>query len=222
MPNKPLPLVDQLRSEIAAAAARMIAEDGADYGSAKRKAAQKILGEGRKSSDFMPTNDQLLTEVRRYNALFFADTQPARLIHLRKIATEMMEELTMFRPYLTGAVANGTAGEHSEIHLQLFIDSPKDVEIFLLNKNVPFSVTESESANRSEKRSRGRSGSEPLEILHYIYKNEGIHLILYEIAGLRVSIKPSKLHFDGSERLDLAAVQLLIEESQNVATIRVT
>ena len=33
-----------LRSEIAAAAARMIAEDGADYGSAKRKAAKLILG----------------------------------------------------------------------------------------------------------------------------------------------------------------------------------
>eukprot|EP01036_Dinobryon_divergens_P058505 gene58506-78044_t len=40
-----------LRSEIAAAAARMIAEDGADYGSAKRKAAKLILGNNKVSGD---------------------------------------------------------------------------------------------------------------------------------------------------------------------------
>ena len=37
----------QLRLEIAAAAARLVAQDGADYGSAKRKAARQVLGGGR-------------------------------------------------------------------------------------------------------------------------------------------------------------------------------
>ena len=35
-------------------------------------------------------------EVRIYNELFFSDTQPARLLHLRKLALHMMEELTQF------------------------------------------------------------------------------------------------------------------------------
>ena len=45
-----------LRAEIAAAAARMIAEDGADYGTAKRKAARLILGNQRVRGDVLPDN----------------------------------------------------------------------------------------------------------------------------------------------------------------------
>src|SRR4051794_18858521 len=113
---------DMLRAEIAAAAARMIAEDGADYGTAKRKAAKQILGNAKIRGDIMPDNAQIEEEVRQYHELFFANTQPARLQHLRKLALQLMEELAAFSPYLTGAVLNGTAGEHSDIHLQLFAD----------------------------------------------------------------------------------------------------
>ena len=41
MPSDPA----RLREEIAQAAARMIAEDGADYATAKRKAARQVLGD---------------------------------------------------------------------------------------------------------------------------------------------------------------------------------
>ncbi len=131
-----------LRAEIAAAAARMIAEDGADYGNAKRKAARQILGDAKVRGDVLPDNAQIENEVRLYNELFFDDTQPARLLHLRKLALRLMDDLAQFQPYLTGAVLNGTAGEHSDIHLQLFTESAKDVEIFLLNKNINFEVSE--------------------------------------------------------------------------------
>lgn len=70
---------EQLRAEIAAAAARMIAEDGADYGTAKRKAAKQILGNQKVRGEIMPNNEQIEDEVRIYHELFFADTQPARL-----------------------------------------------------------------------------------------------------------------------------------------------
>jgi hypothetical protein len=43
MPSDPI----RLREEIAQAAARMIAEDGADYATAKRKAARQMLGDAR-------------------------------------------------------------------------------------------------------------------------------------------------------------------------------
>lgn len=195
--------IETLRAEIAAAAARLIAEDGADYGTAKRKAAKQILGNTKVRGDFMPDNAQIEEEVRQYNELFFADSQPARLLHLRKLALRMMAELAQFSPYLTGAVLNGTAGEHSDIHLQLFAESAKDVEIFLLNKNVDFEVSESAHFN-------GRS--EPVETVSFLWQNEGMHLALYETDDLRGAIKNNA---DGKVlRADIDVVRVLIAETE--------
>jgi hypothetical protein len=185
MPSDRSPEAELLRAEIAVAAARMIAEDGADYGSAKRKAARQILGANKVRGDLLPDNAQIEEEVRLHNSLFFADTQPARLQHLRLLALELMEELAEFSPYLTGAALNGTAGEHSEIHLQLFTESAKDVEIFLLNKNIQYEVSESPHF---------RSGQDPVETLSFLKRQsgadaEGVHLSLYHIDDLRGSVK---------------------------------
>lgn len=172
--------MEQLRAEIAAAAARLIAEDGADYGTAKRKAAKQILGNTKIRGDIMPGNAQIEEEVRIYNELFLGESQPARLLHLRKLALRIMEELSQFSPYLTGAVLNGTAGEHSDIHLQLFTDNPKDVQIYLLNKNVNFEVSES---------AHFKGHSEPIETVSFMWQNEGIHLALYATDDLRGAVK---------------------------------
>jgi hypothetical protein len=196
--------MEQLRAEIAAAAARLIAEDGADYGTAKRKAAKQILGNAKVRGDIMPDNSQIEDEVRIYNELFFHESQPARLLHLRKLALRMMEELQQFSPYLTGAVLNGTAGEHSDIHLQLFTDSSKDVQIFLLNKNVDFEVSES-----SHFKGRG----EPVETVSYMWKNEGIHLALYATDDVRGAIRGGA--GGRAERADMEAVRMLISETES-------
>ena len=172
---------EALRAEIASAAARMIAEDGADYGTAKRNAAKQILGDARVSGDLLPDNQQIEDEVRLYNELFFADSQPARLLHLRELALALMEELAPFNPHLTGAVLNGTAGEHSDIHLQLFPESAKEVEIYLLNRNINFDV--SESATLSNRK-------QPAETLSFIWKNEGVHLTIHEFDDLRSARQP--------------------------------
>jgi hypothetical protein len=197
--------IDAIRAKIAAAAARMIAEDGADYATAKRKAARQVLGNAKVRGEIMPDNEQIEEEVRQYNELFFGDTQPARLLHLRKLALQMMGELAQFSPYLTGAVLNGTAGEHSDIYLQLFSESAKDVEIFLLNRNVDFEVSES---------SRARNG-EPVETLSFIWQNEGIHLALYDKDDMRYMPKNSP---DGKMwRADVDTLRALIEETGNNA-----
>jgi len=197
--------VDQLRAEIAAAAARMIAEDGADYGSAKRKAVRQVLGNQKIRGEIMPDNEQIEEEVRQYNALFFADTQPARLLHLRRVALRLMQDLQIFNPWLTGAVLNGTAGEHSDIHLQLFTPSAKDVEIFLLNKNVQFDVGET---------AHFRHGK-PVETVSFLLPQPGAdaevaHLALYDEDDLRGSVRtaPGKR----PERVDTAALARLIED----------
>jgi hypothetical protein len=194
--------IDTLRAEIAMAAARMIAEDGSDYYTAKRKAAKQILGNRKVGSDILPDNAQIEDEVRQYHELFFGESQPARLLHLRKLALKLMEELDQFKPHLTGAVLNGTAGEHSDIHLQLFAESAKEVEIYLINHNINFEVSESFHLNNRNK---------SVEILSFMWQNEGIHLALYEVDDIRNAFKSGS--DKRAERANAVTIRELISES---------
>ena len=191
-----------LRAEIAALAARMIAEDGADYGTAKRKAAKILLGNQKIPGDVLPDNAEIEAEVREYQSLFFGEEHTQRLKHMRLVALEIMEKLSEFSPYLTGAVLNGTAGEHSDIHIQLFAESSKDVAVFLLNHDINYEVSEANHFLHA-----GRS----LEILSFLWKGEAVHLTLYEQDYQRQIAKSA-----GNRRIekaDLNAVRALIKES---------
>ena len=130
----------QMRFRIAHLAARMIAQDGiSDYGLAKRKAARQA---GAPDSRNLPTNLEIEEALRAYQQLYQADEHPERLHHLRMVALEMMRLLAAFSPYLTGAVLSGSIGRHADVHLQLFTDSLKELEIYLLNQQIPFRVRE--------------------------------------------------------------------------------
>ncbi len=124
-------------NEVAACAARLIVEEGMEYAAAKRRAARD-LGAARKVD--LPDNQAVEDEVRTYLALFCAETQPAELAALRRIAKQWMQRLAPFRPHLAGAVWRGTATRNNDVHLQLFCDDPKSAEIALLNMGVAFSV----------------------------------------------------------------------------------
>lgn len=128
--------MNQVTQEIASAAARWVVEHGLDYGSAKRRAVQALgLGSQRVP---LPSNDLMLQAVREHIAVFCADTQAQELLALRELALLWMQRLAAFRPYLTGAVWNGSATRQSPIHLQLFCDDPKSAEITLINQGQPF------------------------------------------------------------------------------------
>jgi len=131
---------DDLKTAIAAVAARCIAEEGCDYATAKRRAVREVLGDGAGARAAMPDNPLVESELRRYLRIFAADSQPAQLAALRGLALRWMRRLQAFNPHLVGAVLNGTATGHSGIRLNLYADSAKDVEIFLLNESVPFDV----------------------------------------------------------------------------------
>ncbi len=188
-----------LRAEIAAAAARMIAEDGADYGTAKRKAARLILGNQRVRGDILPDNAQIEEQVREYQSLFFGEEHAHRLRHLRQLAVELMERLADFHPWLTGAVLNGTATEHSDIHLQLFADNGKDVAVFLLNAGIDYEVSESPHFRFPDRQ---------VETLSFMWKKEAIHLTLYDLGDLRGGGRRN------TDRADLAAVRRLLEDEE--------
>jgi hypothetical protein len=194
-----------LRAQIAAAAARMIAQDGADYSTAKRKAARQILGENQVNANLLPDNAMIENEVRLYNSLFLGDSQPARLLQLRTVALQVMEALEQFNPYLTGAVMNGTAGSHADIHLQLFAESAKEVEIFLLNKNIDIDISETPHFKGPR--------HDPVEAVSFLWQNEGVHAALYELDDLRGALKPRA---DGKGiRADLAGVRALLAASED-------
>ncbi|TDG08584.1 UDP-N-acetylmuramate--alanine ligase [Paraburkholderia guartelaensis] len=197
----------RVREEIAIAAARMIAEDGLDYATAKRKAARQVVGETRIEGTWLPDNDQIEEEIREYQALFQSDSQPMVLRRLREIALEWMQRLEAFNPFLTGAVLNGTAGEHSDIHLQIFCDNAKDVAIWLLNANVQYDVSET-------RHFAARGFVETLSFMWRPSRAEepvGIHVALYNTDDLRGAVRA-----DARGRLPRAnaqALQALIDES---------
>ena len=191
-----------LRAQIAAQAARMIAEDGADYAGAKRRALRLVLGNAQHqpASNLLPDNAEVEEEVRRYQALFQADSQPQRLHALRLLAVEAMQQLEQFRPYLTGAVLNGTAGEHDDVHLQLFADSAKDVIMFFLDRDVNVEISETAHFKG------GRH--DPVETVSFYWRKQQVHAELYEMNDLRGALKPRP---DGrAQRADLNAVRALL------------
>ena len=129
----------QLSEEIAASAARLVVEEGMEYGPAKRRAARDL---GRRSGrgTELPDNEAVEDEVRAYLELFCADTQPAELAALRRLALAWMQRLAEFRPHLAGAVWRGTATRLNNVHIELFADDSKAAEIALLDRRIAFDV----------------------------------------------------------------------------------
>ncbi|WP_249277367.1 UDP-N-acetylmuramate--alanine ligase [Pandoraea sp. PE-S2R-1] len=208
----------RLREEIALAAARLIAEEGADYATAKRKAAKQVTGETRIAGELLPDNDQIEAEVREYVQIFMSDTQPAELAHLREAALNVMDELARYRPYIAGAVYNGTATALSDIYLQAFCDNPKEVAIDLLNRGIDYEVSESRHFN----------GRGMVETLSFLWRQRGqrgdpagVHLSLYSLDDMRGALKTS----DGNgrpARTDANGLRVLMAAEAQATLTRAT
>lgn len=206
-----------LRDEIAAVAARLIAEDGMDYAGAKRRAVRELLGDSREKpgADRMPDNALVEAAVRAYQALFMADSQPVRLASLRAAAADVMRFLDPFHPFLTGAAFNGTAGEHSDLHLQVFNDNAKEIEIFLLNAGIDFEVSEYEGHRRGRR--------DAAEVLSFVWPprnrvaRPGVHASTSETVHLAVLAPHDQHGARGAkgERGDLHAVESLIADASS-------
>ena len=192
-----------LAEEIAAAAARLVVEDGMEYSAAKRKAARDL---GRRSARAgeLPSNEQVEDEVRSYIELFCADTQPAELRALREVALAWMQRMAEFRPHLGGAVWRGTATRQSVVHLDLYCDDPKAGEIALINAGVDYDVASLAS----------RGGGEPISVLVVASRSAALNdlvtvqLALHDLDDQRGALKPDAR--GRSWRGDLPALQRLL------------
>lgn len=127
---------DLMREQLAQLSAKLMAEDGiTDHAYAKRKAAKQL---GASDTQHLPSNQEVDEALHSYRALYQRDTHPGILRQLREVALDKMRLLADFKPYLTGSVLSGTAGEQSDINLMLFSDDAKAVLLFLLKHKIDF------------------------------------------------------------------------------------
>jgi hypothetical protein len=139
-------MMSELAEEIAVAAARLVVEEGLEYAAAKRRAARELARRGVRPGE-LPSNEAVEAAVREHLALFRADTQPAELAALRRLALHWMQRLAEFRPHLAGAVWRGTATRLSAIHLDLYCDDGKAAEIALINAGIDYAQAGSAAEN---------------------------------------------------------------------------
>lgn len=195
--------MDAVQLEIAAVAARLIVDEGLDYGPAKRRALKQM---GLPARTALPGNDLLDAAVREHIAVFCADTQPAELRALRGLALQWMLRMARFRPYLTGAVWMGTATRHSDIRIELYCDDPKSAELALLELRADFETGTT----------KGLAGA-PVDVLSVhsfcreLNESVGVHLLIYDQDDIRGARR-----VDAKNRLlraDLEVVRRLMHDA---------
>ena len=187
-----------LRLAIAGAAARMIADGGLDFASAKRKAAQEICG-SHPPRGALPDNDEIESALREHLELF-DDDHATRVAALRQTALALMAELAAFTPLVTGAAWKGIAAEHAPLHLQLFPDNAKEVEYWLLNRKMEFDVdTITHFHGRTE-----------VPVLALYWHDTPVMLSLYDPDDLRGALREGSR---GAQRGDRRALLRRLEEA---------
>ncbi len=166
---------------LAASAARLVVEEGLEYAGAKRKAARALASRAE-----LPSSEAVEAEVRAYLALYCAETQPVELRALRRQALRWMERLAAFRPHLGGAVWRGTATRLSSLHLDLYCDDTKAMEITLINLGIDYDSTNLPGGHRSE----------PVPLLSLAERCDElgetvtVHLAVRDLDDLRGALKP--------------------------------
>ena len=126
----------QLRTVIAQASARLIADHGiTDWTMAKRKAARELGYDERVP---LPGDDEVEDALAVHHELFSGPEHALTLRAQREEALAWMRNLAEFAPRLTGGVAAGWATSDSGIRLELEADDPKVVEIALINTGTPY------------------------------------------------------------------------------------
>ena len=193
--------MNRLTDDIATTAARLVVEEGMDYGAAKRRAARDLGRRGGRQGE-LPTSEQVEDEVREHLALFHADTQPGELRALREQAARWLERLAEFRPHLGGAVWRGTATRLSQIIIDLYCDDPKAAEIAFLNRGIDF-----DSDSPGDREALVLSLAEPCRDLG---ETVTLHFVVNDHDALRGALKPDSR--GRSWRGDLRALQRLLQE----------
>ncbi len=192
-----------LRAEIAAAAARLVADEGLDYAEAKQRGVREIVGNGPVPRNCLPKNEELEAALLEHLELFDPQHRQ-RLNRMRTVAIDWMQRLERFVPLATGAVWKGIATEFAIIHLQLFFDNGKELQYFLLDQHIEF-----ESISVSHFKGGGE-----VEAYQFDWQDQSIVLSVYDHDDIKGALKvPSSSHAEirRAERGTLVSLMALTQ-----------
>ena len=183
-----------------------MAEDGIDdFALAKRKAARQL---GASQTEALPGNDEIEAELEAYRALYQPEEHPERIAELRRIALDAMQALERFSPYLTGPVLKGTAGPYAEIELQLFPESAKEVELFLLERRIAYTTHE------GRRFSGGRAHA--MSVFTLSWQDAPLKLSVFDPRDERLALKTSQAG-RVMDRAGIAEVGALLRNDERAA-----
>lgn len=193
-----------MRSDIAQAAARIIAEGSAEtFAAAKRKAALTLSAENNRN---MPDNQEIQKALIEYLRLFEGERFTNRIDAMRREALRAMEVLSAFKPRLVGPVLYGSACDYSPVTLHLYTDELESVTRFFHQRETDYRL-----CHTVLKTAAKRQEEFPL----YLVENEGLdfELVIFPEAFFA---HPPLSSLDGRpfRRADAVALQKLIDESQ--------
>ncbi|MFZ4480776.1 MAG: hypothetical protein ACOYNZ_12875 [Rhodoferax sp.] len=196
--------MENLKSEIAAIAARLVVDEGLEYGPAKRRAVKQL---GLPVRSALPANEEVEDAVMEHIALFCADSQARELRALRRLALVWMQRMATFWPHLSGAVWHGSATRLSDIHIHLFCDDSKSAELSLIDHSTRY-LAHTVSGLRGE-------SVEALSVHAFcpdLNEEVGVHLLIYDRDSVRGALRPDTI--GRSPRGDLDAVRRLLHDQR--------
>ena len=192
----------QMRQRLAQEAARILIESGSrDFAMAKRKAAEHLFAHDTRQ---MPSNLEIEQAVAEYQRLFRSDRQPRYLQQLREHAYEAMQFFSAFDPRLVGPVLTGTADINTPVSLHVFADTPEEISLLLLGRQIPFDT--------GDKRLRTRDDSyQTFPTVSFLVNQSRIEVIIFPVSK-RVPVPLSPVDGRPLQRANLAAVEVLLQE----------
>jgi hypothetical protein len=129
------------RQEIAIRAAALIADNALGFYEAKQRAAAEIFGRTIPKAA-MPDQVEIEAALLEHLNLFDEQGHRERCHQLRRACASLMQLLSEFKPFVTGAAWKGIVAEHAHGHLQVFSDDSKELCFFLLNQGLQFDSVE--------------------------------------------------------------------------------
>jgi hypothetical protein len=191
-----------MRQAIAREAARLMIEHGhGDYGTAKRKAAERF---GVTDLAVLPKNTEIEEALAEHQRLFGAESHASEVAAMRAVALETMRLFAAFEPRLVGPLLSGTATAHSDITLHLFADTPETVAVALIDRGIPHQFAER----------RFRSSRDEVEAFPAVRFTAGEHEIdatIFPRDGIRQA-PPGPVDGKPMRRATLAEVEALTEK----------
>jgi hypothetical protein len=192
----------QIRAEVAAEAARILATEGQhNYHVAKKKAAERI---GVSERLALPSNIEVKEALSSYQLLYGGAAHRDNLENLRRAAAHAMQLLEQFQPRLVGSVLDGTANAYSRVALHVFAESVESVVLYFLELSKPF-------------------GQEQRQIRWFDGGHRTVQLVVFELDGVEIELTvfdpvhlrqspPSPIDGRPQRRASRAEVEYLLEE----------